>query len=90
MCSALKFMFSSNDYKGEGHAKSECNAYEPRRGKRAVMVYANSKGSGETAHPAVSPELLQFAHVSGRPKRHFSQRASLINISKRPACALKD
>ena len=45
------------------------------------MVFANSKGSVEP---------LQFAHVSGRSKRNFSQRASLFNISKRPACALKD
>ena len=56
--------------------------FEPRYGERVdiAYAYANSKGSGEPAHPLslASPESMLFAHEIGRTWENFSHRTSHV------------
>ena len=57
----------------------------------AVIACANSKGSGEPAHPPHRiARTYAFTRVSGRPKDNFSQRTRCMASLRGRVCALKD
>ena len=63
--SPFLFPFSSLNQTIRSHpALGVSEAIELYHGKRAIIAYANSKGSGEPPR-AVSPKPLLYAHVSG-------------------------
>ena len=60
--------------------------YLPRRGKRANVAYANSRGSSEPAH---SRRLARLAIRSHKKMKTFSQRTRHVPLLWGRACALK-
>ena len=61
----------------------------PRQANLVLSAYASSEGSGEPAHPAVSPEPSLLAHTSSESRGTFRQKARSIAPLKGWACAVK-
>ena len=67
----------------------EIKQNKSRHGKRDILAYANSKGSGEPAHLHNLSEPMLFTLVSGKPMGNFSQGTRHVVLLRGRACALK-
>ena len=61
----------------------------PRQANLVLIAYASSEGSGEPAHPAVSPEPPLLAHTSSESRGTFRRKARSLAPLDDWACAVK-